>query len=67
MAVRDSVTVSMAAETMGMFSRIFCVSQVAVSTSRGRTLEAAGTSSRSSNVRDSFTTSSNMVSSVVMG
>lgn len=35
--------------------------------SRGRTLETAGTSSRSSNVRDSFTTSSNMVSSVVMG
>jgi hypothetical protein len=55
MAVLDSVTVSMAALTIGMFRAMFLVSRVDVSTSLGRTDDSAGTSSRSSNVRASFT------------
>ena len=35
----DSVTVSIAAETIGIFKRMLRVSQVEVSTSRGKTSE----------------------------
>ena len=45
-----SVTVSIAAETIGVFSLIFLLNEVEVSTSLGRTFEKAGTSSTSSNV-----------------
>ncbi len=51
MAVLDSVTVSIAAETRGIFSSIWRVNRDAVRTSRGRTSLAAGRSSTSSNVR----------------
>ncbi len=51
MARRDSVTVSMAAERIGMFSEIPAVSRVARFTSRGWTFECAGRSRTSSNVR----------------
>src|SRR5690606_15669836 len=53
MAMRASVTVSMAADTRGMLSRILRVSRVETSTSRGSTCECAGTSSTSSNVKAS--------------
>ena len=53
MAMRDSVTVSMAADTMGTWRTMFRVSRLAVSTCFGRTLLSAGTSSTSSNVRAS--------------
>src|SRR5579862_9117924 len=49
-ARRDSVTVSMAAETTGRLTLISRVSWLARETSRGRTSEYAGTSSTSSNV-----------------
>src|SRR5579863_3784647 len=52
-ARRDSVTVSIAAETSGMFSEILRVSCVLVSTSVGRTEDFPGTSSTSSNVKPS--------------
>jgi hypothetical protein len=48
-----SVTVSIAADTMGIFKRKFLVNWVDVFTSRGRTSEYLGTTSTSSNVRPS--------------
>jgi hypothetical protein len=53
-AMRDSVTVSMAADTMGMASSIDGVRRVRVSTSVGSTADSAGTSSTSSKVRPSL-------------
>ena len=53
-AIRASVTVSIAAETIGMSSAIVRVSRVAVETSFGSTADSAGTSSTSSKVRPSF-------------
>ncbi len=50
MASRDSVTVSMAAESSGRFSGIAAVRWVVRLTSRGRTVEWAGTRRTSSNV-----------------
>src|SRR4051794_33389044 len=50
MASADSVTVSIAAETRGIPSSIARVSRVRVLVSVGRTEEAAGVSSTSSNV-----------------
>ena len=47
-AIRASVTVSMALETSGMASRTVRVSRLRVSTSAGTTSEAPGTSSTSS-------------------
>ena len=55
MAMRYSVTVSMAALMMGMLSLMFFVRLVERSTSGGSTLLSAGTSSTSSNVRPSPT------------
>ena len=52
-ASRDSVTVSIAAETSGMFREILRVSCVCVLTSVGRTEDFPGTSSTSSNVNPS--------------
>ena len=52
-ASRASVTVSMAAETIGISSRIPRVSCVAVETWFGSTADSAGTSSTSSNVSPS--------------
>jgi hypothetical protein len=66
-AVRDSVTVSIAALTIGMFRVIFRVSMVAESTSLGRILDSAGTSSKSSNVKASTTWSSNISRASVSG
>ena len=54
MAMRDSVTVSMAEEIRGMFMRIFGVSQVATSIMPGVTLLSAGISSTSSKVSPSL-------------
>src|SRR2546427_2849342 len=51
MASRDSVTVSMAALTMGILIVIRRVSRVRVSVSAGRTEDFPGTSSTSSKVR----------------
>ena len=53
-AILASVTVSIAAETIGTSSTIVRVSLVAVETSFGRTLDSAGTSRTSSNVSPSF-------------
>ena len=53
-ARRDSVTVSMAEETIGISSAIVGVSRVAVATSFGRTADSAGTSSTSSKARPSL-------------
>ena len=47
-AIRDSVTVSIALETSGMRSVILRVSRVAVSTSLGMTSVSPGSSSTSS-------------------
>src|SRR4030042_4480588 len=52
-AVRDSVTVSMAALTNGIFNRIVRVRCVPISTSLGNTSEKAGTSNTSSKVKRS--------------
>src|SRR5882672_10373081 len=54
-ARRDSVTVSIAAETSGMFSWMLRVSRVLRLTFRGRTLEWAGTRRTSSKVRAFWT------------
>ena len=54
MARRDSVTVSMAAETSGILSSISRVSLVAKDTSLGTIREWAGTKSTSSKVRASW-------------
>src|SRR3982074_3191130 len=54
-ARRDSVTVSIAAETRGMLSWILRVSRVLRLTFRGRTLEWAGTRRTSSKVRAFWT------------
>src|SRR6266508_2156108 len=51
MARRDSVTVSIAAERIGMFSEIPAVNRVVRLTSRGWTFDLAGRSRTSSNVR----------------
>ena len=53
-ASRASVTVSIAAETIGMLSSIERVSRVRVETSFGSTRDSAGTSSTSSNVNPSL-------------
>ncbi len=53
-AIRASVTVSIAAERSGISSAIARVSRVAVETSLGSTAESAGTSRTSSKVRPSF-------------
>ena len=53
-ARRASVTVSIAAETIGMLSSIERVSRVRVETSFGSTCDSAGTSSTSSKVRPSL-------------
>jgi hypothetical protein len=50
MAIGASVTVSMAEDSSGMFSRMLCVTIVLVSADVGMTLDAAGTKSTSSNV-----------------
>src|SRR5690606_16597625 len=50
-----SVTVSIAADTSGIFRRIFFVSCVLVSTSRGQISELAGINKTSSYVRPSAT------------
>ena len=50
-AVRASVTVSMAAETSGISSAIVRVNRVAVATSFGSTEDSAGTRRTSSKVR----------------
>ncbi len=55
MAMRYSVTVSIAALIRGMFSCIFLVSRVFRSMSAGSTSLAAGMSSTSSKVRPCFT------------
>ena len=52
-AIRASVTVSIAAETTGTLSAIVRVSRVAVETSFGSTADSAGTSSTSSKVSPS--------------
>ena len=52
-AVRDSVTVSIAALMSGMLRRIWRVSCVLQSASRGRKSDSAGTSSTSSKVSPS--------------
>ncbi len=49
----DSVTVSIAAETIGILSKMFCVNFVARFTSLGSTFDAWGTNKTSSNVRPS--------------
>ena len=59
-ARRDSVTVSIAAETNGMLSVIPRVRRVFVSTWDGRTSEAAGSSRTSSKVSPSVMGPSNM-------
>ena len=56
MARRASVTVSMAADTSGIFSSMARVSRVFRLTSRGRTVEWAGTSETSSKVSAFCTT-----------
>jgi hypothetical protein len=53
MAMRASVTVSMALDNKGMFIVMDPVTRVRVSAVDGRTLDAAGTSNTSSNVRAS--------------
>ena len=50
MAIRDSVTVSIAEDNKGMFIRIAFVTYVVVSASEGRTELAAGTRRTSSKV-----------------
>ena len=54
MAIRDSVTVSIAELTSGTFSRILRVSWLEVSAVAGTTSEAAGSSSTSSKVSPSI-------------
>src|SRR3989304_2705069 len=53
-ASSDSVTVSIAAEMIGIFNRISGVRFVLKSTSRGSTEDLPGTKSTSSNVRPNF-------------
>jgi hypothetical protein len=53
-AMRASVTVSIAAETSGMSSAIVRVRRLAVTTSFGSTADSAGTRRTSSKVRPSF-------------
>src|SRR6185503_14194461 len=66
-ARRESVTVSMAAETRGMFSRMLRVSWVDTSTLLGSTSERAGSRSTSSNVSASGMGPSSMLCSSVTG
>gem|GEM_PF-4546063 len=56
MAIRDSVTVSIAELTSGTLSLIFLVSWLDVSAVAGTTSEAAGNSKTSSNVSPSIAT-----------
>ncbi len=60
MAVRDSVTVSMAALMRGMLMGMFRVRTVDVSTSLGMIFDSEGITRRSSKVKPSFTWSSSM-------
>ena len=63
MARGASVTVSMAAEMMGVRSVMLLVRRVEMSTSEGRTSERCGTSSTSSKVSASAILSSSTISS----
>ncbi len=54
MAISDSVTVSMAAVSIGALRRMVSVSWVEKSASLGSTWDSAGISSTSSKVRPSF-------------
>jgi hypothetical protein len=56
MAIRDSVTVSIAELTNGTFNRILRVSWLEVSAVAGTTSDAAGSSNTSSNVSPSIAT-----------
>jgi hypothetical protein len=53
-AIRDSVTVSIAALTSGSFKEMLLVNHESVFTSAGRTLDFCGSSRTSSNVSDSL-------------
>ena len=66
MAMRASVTVSMAAETSGIRSVMLRVSRVLVSTSLGTTSDSDGCSSTSSNVSPSVANLAGTPSAVVM-
>lgn len=59
-ANRASVTVSIAALTMGMFRTMFRDTRVLVSTSLGSTCDLAGTSTTSSYVKPTRTSFSNI-------
>jgi len=63
MASRESVTVSIAAETSGIFSRMLRVSWVVTSTRPGTTSDRAGRSSTSSKVKASGIGPSSIVGS----
>ncbi len=63
-AILHSVTVSIAAETMGILSSMFLENLVDISTCDGKTLECPGTSRTSSYVRYSSNTISSFVYSV---
>src|SRR5579872_3963875 len=65
-ARRASLTVSIAAERMGILSVMSAVSRVLVQTSPGSTLESSGTSKTSSNVNPSLPNFHCHASSVVM-
>src|SRR5258708_5303865 len=65
-ASRASVTVSIAAERMGMLREISAVRRVFVATSPGSTLDAAGGSNKSSKVRPSLLNFHCQASSVVI-
>ena len=56
MAIRDSVTVSIAELTIGTLSLIFLVSWLEVSAVAGTTSDAAGSSKTSSKVRPNMAT-----------
>ena len=62
-AMRASVTVSIAADTSGMFRRIRRDRRVETSASRGTTALAAGTSSTSSKVSPSASSRTSMTTS----
>ena len=64
MARRPSVTVSIAAETIGRLSRIVRVSRELRSTSPGITAEAPGRNNTSSKARPSFMISFSMVAMI---
>ena len=64
MAMRASVTVSIAEDRSGMFMRIERVTKVDVSASEGSTLDAAGTRRTSSNVRASRISMAHLIGGV---